>query len=357
MRIAIGGDISVKGEFSKYFKPEETKNLFGDVIDVMKSADRTVVNLECAITDSEAEIKKFGPCLKAPFGMGEVLKSAGATDCVLSNNHIFDFGKKGLADTIAELEKTGLNYTGVGKNDSDARRDLVIEKDGIKVRIIAVCEHEYSYALPDRVGTRVYDPYDTHDDIKEAKKDADFVVVIYHGGKEQCRYPSPRLLKACRSMVKCGADVVLCQHSHCIGCYEEYMGAHILYGQGNFLFPYSNLSEEGLDRWSTGLLVVLDFADGCKIEFVPTVLEGYGISLAKGDEKKRLLDELAARSATLSDGTWRDGWHEFCVKYTEQYSSMLNPEETDLFAHYLDCEAHSDVWRELYPTWNLTNEK
>jgi signal recognition particle GTPase len=27
------------------------------------------------------------------------------------------------------------------------------------------------------------------------------------------------------------------------------------------------------------------------------------------------------------------------------------------FAHYLDCEAHTDVWRELYPTWNLTNEK
>ena len=33
-----------------------------------------------------------------------------------------------------------------------------------------------------------------------------------------------------------GADVVLCQHSHCIGCYEQYEGAHILYGQGNFHF-------------------------------------------------------------------------------------------------------------------------
>ena len=31
-------------------------------------------------------------------------------------------------------------------------------------------------------------------------------------------------------------------------------------------------------------------------------------------------------------------------------------EDTHWFAHYLDCEAHTDVWRELYPTWNHTNE-
>ncbi len=357
MRISIGGDISVHNDFSKYFRLEETKNIFGDVIDVMKSADRTIVNLECAITDKDTEIKKFGPCLKAPFGLGDVLKAAGATDCVLSNNHIFDFGKTGLSDTISDLKKAGLNYTGIGENDIDARKNLIIEKDGIKVCIIAVCEHEYSYALSDRCGARAYDPYDTNDDIQEAKKNADYVVVIYHGGKEYCRYPSPRLMKACRSMTKHGADVVLCQHSHCIGCYEEYKGAHILYGQGNFLFPYPDISEKSRDRWSTGLLVVLDFSEKCKIEFLPTILDGYGINLAKGGEKKRLLSELAARSSTLADGTWKDKWHEFCVEYAEQYGTMINREETDLFAHYLDCEAHSDVWRELYPTWNLTSEK
>jgi hypothetical protein len=27
-----------------------------------------------------------------------------------------------------------------------------------------------------------------------------------------------------------------------------------------------------------------------------------------------------------------------------------------LFCHYLDCEAHTDVWRELFYTWNHTNE-
>ena len=96
-----------------------------------------------------------------------------------------------------------------------------------------MCEHEYSYALKDRMGTNPYSPFDTMRDIKKAKENADYVVVIYHGGKEISRYPSPRLLEHCREMVLSGASVVLTQHSHCIGCYEEYEGGHILYGQGN----------------------------------------------------------------------------------------------------------------------------
>ena len=38
---------------------------------------------------------------------------------------------------------------------------------------------------------------------------------------------------------------------------------------------------------------------------------------------------------------------------TEQATEI----ENKMFGHYLDCEAHTDVWRELFPTWNHTNEK
>ena len=58
-----------------------------------------------------------------------------------------------------------------------------------KIAVINVSEHEYSYALENRVGARKYDPYDTSDDIVKAKKDADYVIVIYHSWKEHCRYP------------------------------------------------------------------------------------------------------------------------------------------------------------------------
>ncbi len=322
----------------------------------MDSRDRNIVNLECAVTDKDTPIKKFGPNLKAPFGTIETLKEAGVTDCALSNNHIFDFGKAGLQDTVSELEKNGMYYTGIGENALDARKDLIIQGDK-KIAVIAVCEHEYTYALEDRCGAREYDPYDTMDDIMAAKKEADYVVVIYHGGKELCRYPSPRLMKACRSMVHHGADVVLCQHSHCIGCYEEYMGSHILYGQGNFHFLYGDKEGVEYDCWNTGLLSVFEFGEKCSIELIPTIKDGSGIRLANEGEKKRLLDELAERSRTLQDGTWKEHWHAFCEEYKEQYYGAVDINNPDFFAHYLDCEAHSDVWRELFPTWNATNEK
>ena len=147
-----------------------------------------------------------------------MLKELGVTVCGLSNNHIFDFGKEGAIDTINAIKAAGLDYTGFGENYEDSRKNYVVEKDGETICIIAVCEHEYSYALEDRMGSRPYDEYDTMEDIRAAKAKYDRVLVMYHGGKEQCHYPSPRLYKACHAMAKSGADLILCQHSHCIGC-------------------------------------------------------------------------------------------------------------------------------------------
>lgn len=94
------------------------------------------------------------------------------------------------------------------------------------------------------------------DDIEEAKRLADVVIVFYHGGKEYVAYPSPNLQKICRAMVKRGADYVICQHSHCVGCYEKFQGGHIVYGQGNFIFDHSDHP-----MWQTGLLLKLLIGD------------------------------------------------------------------------------------------------
>lgn len=357
MKMIIGGDVCITDANAAMFDKVQTEKLFNDVIDVFREGDINLVNLECALTDSENRIKKYGPNLKGPKNTAKVLKEAGITHCGLSNNHTFDFGIEGFLDTMKALDENGLIYTGVGKDYNDAKRDLIIEKDGKKIAVIAVCEHEYSYALEDRMGTREYDTYETNDEIQRAKEKADFVIVLYHGGKEQCRYPSPRLLKLCRSMAKHGADVVLCQHSHCIGCYENFEGCHILYGQGNFHFAslFDDLNDE---MWNTGTLVSLDISDKIDISFIPTVCSGEGsIELAKGELRDRLLKELDERSAQIGDGSWIEGWRAFCEMKKPNYLEPLENKDFDWFSHYLDCEAHTDVWRELFKTWNHTNEK
>ena len=98
---------------------------------------------------------------------------------------------------------------------------------------------------------------------------------------------------------------------------------------------------------------MLDLDDDIKIEFIPTVVEGKGIRLAKGEEKDKLLSELYERSASLNDGTWYNKWREFAL--SQQRYKALPQELYEEIAHYFDCEAHTDVWRELFPTWNQTN--
>lgn len=362
MKTLLLGDLSPTIITDSLFKEQNTEKLFFDTIDLFDGNDVNFVNLECALTDHDTPIKKFGPPLKACAEVAKVLKSIGVNVCGLSNNHIFDFGRKGVTDTIKALDEAGLTYTGWGDNYEDSRKDLIIEKDREKIAIIAVCEHEYSYALDDRMGSRPFDVFDTIEDIRNAKAKADRVIVIYHGGKEYCRYPSPRLHKACRAMARAGADVVLCQHTHCISCYEEYDGCHILYGQGNWHFVKPAFQTP--ECWGSGLAVKYD-TKSHEIEFVPYVNYETGIKLAQGEEKEEIMKGFAERNQSLADGTWRDGWGEFCNSVKDLYQGVVakaftqEAEEwqSDIFGHYLDCEAHHDVWAELFKTYNHTNEK
>ena len=364
MKTLFAGDFSPTRDNMPLFEAGDMDALFGDVASLFEGNDVNIVNLECAITDHDGKIKKFGPCLKTCKNTANVLRQLGVNYCSLSNNHFFDYGKKGAIDTLEALDEVGIKYTGFGDNYEDSRRDLVIEQDGKTLCVIAVCEHEYSYALDDRMGCRPYDPYDTMADIRRAADKYDRVAVIYHGGKEYCRYPSPRLMKLCRAMADNGADVVLCQHSHCIGCYEEYNGCHILYGQGNFHFSEPSCTTNP-ECWYTALIVKYD-TESDEMELIPIkATDAAGIELAKGEEAEKIMADFAARNEALKDGSWRQGWHEFCESMRPVYEKSIRCAYTEestekqnhLFAHYLDCEAHTDVWRELFYTANLTNEK
>ncbi len=360
MKFVFGADLVPTPMSEPYFLACNLPALFGDTLPILQGADRFAVNLECALTAYDGAIEKHGPNLKAAPGCADALKAAGVTDVMLSNNHVFDFGIQGLRDTMANLDRVGLPYTGVGENDTDSRKIYYIEQEGKKLAIVNVCEHEYTYALPDRMGANPFDPFLTMHDVREAKKNADFVIVVYHGGKEYCRYPSPRLRLLCHELIECGADAVLTQHSHCIGCYEQHEGGHIVYGQGNFHF----VREREDDEWCTSLIVELEITDKVDITFYPAVMTGTGIDLAKGERAEAILSGFRARNEELQNGKWREGWHAFCESqpyYRNVLKKIFTPEASDrereLFPHYLDCEAHTDVWRELFPTWNHRNEK
>lgn len=360
MKALLLGDICAKQpEVAKLFAAKKTDELFGDTRRLFEGKDLVAVNLECALTESEVGILKHGPCLKSPYETADVLAELGVNLAGLSNNHVFDFGAQGIADTKRTLESRGIAYTGFGDNYEDSRRNFVLEKDGEKIAVIAVCEHEYSYAKPDKMGARPFDEFDTIEDIRKANAECDRVIVMYHGGKEQCRYPSPRLMRVCRAMVRAGADVVLCQHTHCISSYENYCGGHILYGQGNSHFLW-RLNDE---YWGSSLAVEYDTVSG-EISFTPLLNLERNIAIATGEEGEKIMRGFEERSRGLLDGSWIEGWRAFCRDSAENYIKVVNeagrPDSTEAqnlqFAHYLDCEAHLDVFRELFQTRHMRDE-
>ena len=74
------------------------------------------------------------------------------------------------------------------------------------------------------------------------------------------------------------------------------------------------------------------------------------------------MTEFRERNEVLADGGWREEWENFCksdefIRFTKIANGTYDdPEKEELFAHLLDCEAHTDVWRVICKTWNHTNE-
>ena len=364
MKILLLGDLCPKENTDPLFQSGDVDTLFGDTLSIIRESDFTFVNLECALTESEGEIIKHGPCLKGSPATASVMKEISIDLAGLSNNHIFDYGIRGYRDTVEALDRAGIPHTGFGENYEDARKNYRFEKNGERICFICVCEHEYSYALKDRMGSRAFDCYDTLSDIRAAKAESDKVIVIYHGGKENCRYPSPRLRKACHAMVEAGADVIACQHSHCIGCSETYRGGFISYGQGNFHFV-SDWSKQ-YPHWPFGLILRYDTESG-RVERIPININAAvnGIELSKGETLQNTLDLMETLDASMKDGSFEEGYAAYCESVREHYAKNLSaafapdatPKKQSIFGHFLDCEAHLDMLLCHNKTANHTNEK
>lgn len=239
--------------------------------------------------------KKCGPNLIAPSDSINGYKQLGVDFLTLANNHIMDQSEHGLTSTESILDKAGIAHAGSGENLHEASKPYVAEISGIRIGIYCCAEHEFSIAGELKPGANPFDPLESLDHISELKKNCDFAICLYHGGKEHYRFPSPCLQKTCRKIAEKGADLVVCQHSHCIGCEEKWHESTIVYGQGNFLFDHSDS-----EFWKTSLLICIDInSTGMCIEYKPIIKNGGGVKSPDPFEAERILNEFHRRSEEI----------------------------------------------------------
>jgi len=297
LEILIGADVAPTDSNREEFQKEQPKLLFGGLQEIWQGADARLINLESPLADCETKLDKCGPNMVASSICARGVASLKPDAVSLCNNHILDYGAEGLHSTMAALKTAGVVYFGAGEDLDEADRPHYFVKNGVQIGVYAVCEHEFSVATDRTPGANPLNILELGDRIRDIRSNCDRLIVLYHGGRENYPYPSPKLQGACRKMAECGASLVLCQHSHCIGCYEKWENATIVYGQGNFIFDV----EDGEPCFDTGLLVRYGIGNfgADKVSFVPIVRTKGGAALANEAKAEEILDEFETRSRRI----------------------------------------------------------
>ena len=365
MSILIGADIVPTKSNYDLFEKGTTLELVGqDLMDILNKADFRIFNLEVPLTDYEKPIAKCGPNLIAPYNTIKGLKSLGVDLFTLANNHILDQDVQGLNSTTKALDEVGIDYLGVGNSPIESAKPYMFEYAGRKIGVYACAEHEFSIVSDIHPGVNPYDPLESFDHVSNLKRICDYVIVLYHGGKEHYRYPSPNLQKVFRKFADKGADLIIAQHTHCIGCMEKYNGSTLIYGQGNFLFDDSNS-----EFWKTSLLIGID--ENMCISYIPLEKHNNVVRLANKNAGN-ILDAFYERSEQIKDPEFiKNKYSCFAEEYIYNYLCSLRGHQSFFFRainkisknrirkllvnckyrkqqfltiqNYVECEAHREL--------------
>ena len=132
MKIAFVGDIALIGKYDLTRSPD-ARNRLKELSNKLNGYDYVVGNLESPLTDVHKTLVCKSMHLRSPRKNVELLKYLNIDAVSLANNHIFDYGKKGMNETIKTLEDNGIEYIGIDK------KFLLKEIQGERISISGFC--------------------------------------------------------------------------------------------------------------------------------------------------------------------------------------------------------------------------
>lgn len=211
------GDCTIGSEiYNPSFDSVAIKNppeyFFADVAEIFKKDDLTIANLETPITTCNNPVPK-----KFRFkGKPEYLKilTMGNVDIVnLSNNHSFDYGKKGYEQTIQYLDQYGLCFF-------DLDHPLILTIKSRKFVFLGSLGSQINQLIP----------------LVSQYKDSATVIVSLHWGIEHTYEPTMEQMDQAHILIESGVALIVGHHPHVLQPVEQYRGRYIFYSLGNFCF-------------------------------------------------------------------------------------------------------------------------
>ncbi len=203
--------------------------IFEKISSLLLDNDLAIINLEGPITDEKSISSgtKAGSANNYFFtfdpSLAKTLFNQNIRLVGLGNNHILNFGSKGLASTEKYLDAANVSYFGA----PGGGRSIVKEIDGVKIAFVGYNEFAGSDIAAEQKSA-----------VEEIKKQnlADVVIVFCHWGAEYVKNPSKNIKDLARQFIDAGADLIIGSHPHVIQPMEEYKDKRIYYSLGNFIF-------------------------------------------------------------------------------------------------------------------------
>ena len=365
-RIIIAGDFCPRERTQTLIEEQNYNEIFGDIKKYTSEPDYSIVNLEAPIVKDNANpISKCGPSLKAIPATTDAIKYAGFNMATLANNHFYDYGDKGVSDTVKACVEAGIDTVGGGMNITEASQTFYKNIDGETIAFINCCEHEFSIATDTQGGSNPINPIKQFYAIKAAKEKAKWVILIVHGGHEHYNLPSPRMKETYRFFIDAGADAVINHHQHCYSGYEVYNSKPIFYGLGNFCF---DIKGKRNSIWNTGYMVELDLnVDVISFKTIPyrqADKEPGVIVLKKQSDIDAFEKDIKELNAIITNDMLLKQKHEEFMEKTKKYFlSMVEPysnrylralyirgflpskmskQRQTMLLNYIMCEAHQE---------------
>jgi poly-gamma-glutamate capsule biosynthesis protein CapA/YwtB (metallophosphatase superfamily) len=275
---------------------------WGDALELLSSPrpDARIINLETSVTSSD----DYVPGKTVHYRMNpaniEALTVVRPDVSVLANNHVLDFGRRGLLETLDVLSAAQLPSTGAGRSLREAQSPatIPIPRTGGRVLVFAFGSPSsgvpYEWRATDNTpGVHVVDPLSdaTADElcrqVQEVRQPGDIAVVSAHwGGNWGYRVAADQVHFAHR-VIDGGVDLVHGHSSHHPRPIEVYQGKLILYGCGDLVDDYEGIGGHDQYRHDLRLLYLprLDPTSGELVELRMAPLQARQMRLHRASHR------------------------------------------------------------------------
>lgn len=251
--ILAGGDVSLAREHGQDILRDPDYDPFAEVAPLLKTADVRFVNLESQLSDQNGVTQSPNNRLifSGPPQGARVLARAGIDIVSLANNHAWDYGRKALLETIANLQEQEVLFAGASKKPHRMYKPTVIKRKGRSIAWFAVThiwnqgeflkhegQHYVAWARFDKLRW----------ELVRARRKHDIVIVSYHGGGEYLDLPMPYTRRFMKQIMSTGVDAIIGHHPHVPQGVQWFEGRPVFYSLGNLVFgahkdkPWTGLS-------------------------------------------------------------------------------------------------------------------